>query len=113
MRSSSYESAALVADRWEGEAAWIPSDAADVEIRESTTDDTAVIALASGADLDPALCGVVTRQSAPAYQIEGTPSAYDASEVYACGNWAVMPTEDGWLGWTPNHPDEAKQSPTP
>jgi hypothetical protein len=112
MRSVSVDTAAEVKDEWKGEAAWLPSDATDIEIRESTDNDTAVILATSDATLDPELCTVVTRQSAPAYQVDGAPSAYDATEAFACGAWTVMATEGGWLGWTPNHPDEAKQSPT-
>ena len=113
MRSVSFDTSAEVTDEWKGTAAWLPSDATDIEIRESTVNDTAVILATSDATLDPALCTVVPRQSAPAYQLDGAPSAYDATEALACGAWTVTATEDGWLGWTPNHPDEAKKSPTP
>lgn len=113
MGSVSFDTAAEVADEWKGEATWLPSDATDIEIRESTADDTAVILAISDATLDPELCAVVPRQSAPIYQLDGAPSAYDASDVFACGVWTVMAADDGWLGWTPNHPDEAQQSPTP
>ena len=33
--------------------------------------------------------------------------------VFAGGTWSVVPTDAGWFGWTPNHPDEAAQSPSP
>lgn len=113
MRTVSFGTAAELTDKWKGNASWLPSDATDIEIRESTVNDTAVIFATSDATLDPELCTVVPRQSAPAYQLDGAPSAYAASEVFACGEWTVMTAEDGWLGWTPNHPDEAKQSPKP
>ena len=112
MRSVSFDTATEVTDEWKGEATWLPSDATDIEIRESTINDTAVMLAASDATLDPELCVVVPRQSAPVYQLDGAPNVYKADEVFACGVWTVMAAEDGWLGWTPNHPDEAKQSPT-
>ena len=113
MRSVSFDTAAEVEDEWTGEAAWLPSDATDIEIRESTINDTAVILATSDATLDPELCAAVPRQSAPAYHVDGGPNVYKATEAFACGAWTVMPAKDGWLGWTPGHPDEAKQSPTP
>ncbi|GHD52915.1 hypothetical protein D9V29_12235 [Mycetocola manganoxydans] len=111
-QSVSFDTAAEVTDRWKGDAAWLPADATAIEIRESTIDDTAVLLAASDAELDPELCAVVSRQSAPAYQVEGSPDPYKAGEVFACGTWTVMAAEDGWFGWNPNHPDEAQQSPT-
>ncbi|GAA3214004.1 hypothetical protein [Microbacterium terregens] len=113
MKSVSFATAAEVSDEWKGDAAWLPSDATDIMIRESTVNDTAVILATSAAALDPELCSVVPRRSQPVYELDGAPSAYDATEAYACGQWTVMAAEDGWFGWTPNHPDEATQSPTP
>ena len=112
MRSVSYDTAAEVTAEWEGDAPWLPSDAIDISIRESTVNDTAVVLVTSDATLDPELCTDVPRQSAPAYQVDGAPSAYDASDAFACGAWTVMAAENGWLGWTPSHPDEEEQSPT-
>lgn len=111
-RSASFDTAAELTAEWEGDAAWLPADATDIEIRESTTDTVAVILASSGDELDPALCTLVPRQSAPAYELEGSASAYDVDEVFACGEWAVMASETGWFGWNPNHPGEAQQSPT-
>lgn len=34
------------------------------------------------------------------------PDAYDADTVFACGDWSVIPTGDGWYGWTPNSAEE-------
>ena len=113
MRSASFDTAAELTTEWEGDAAWLPDDATDIEIRESTINKTAVVLASSGDKLDPALCSLVPRQSAPAYELEGSPSVYDVDEVFACGDWAVMASESGWFGWNPSHPDEARQSPTP
>lgn len=113
MRSASFDTAAELTDEWTGEAAWLPTDATDIEIRESTMNDTAVILATSAATLDPELCSPVSRQSGPSYQLDGAPDVYKTTDAFACGDWTVIAAKDGWLGWTPNHPDEAKQSPTP
>lgn len=110
-RSVSYDTAAEVTDQWKGDAPWLPADATDIEIRESTLDGTAVLLAASDANLDPELCASVPRQSAPAYRVDGSPDPYKAKEIFVCGTWAVMASDDGWFGWNPNHPDEAAQSP--
>lgn len=111
MRSVSYDTAAELADEWEGDAPWLPADATGIRIQESTMNDTAVILASSSAELDTALCAVVPRRSAPAYQMEGAPNAYKADTVFACGVWAVVASDDGWFGWNPSHPEEQKQSP--
>ena len=73
-----------------------------IEIRESTINETA---------LDPELCRAIPRQSGPAYEVDGAPNACATTEAFAGGEWTVIAAEDGWFGWTPNHRDEAKQSP--
>ena len=112
MRTEHFDTAAELGDDWEGDASWLPSDATDIRIRESTINDTAVLLATSDADLDPAVCTPVSRQSAPAYSMEDTPDVYAADRVYACGVWTVMASGDGWYGWNPSHPDEQAQSPT-
>jgi len=32
--------------------------------------------------------------------------------VFACGSWAMIPTDDGWYGWTPSAPGEHDVTPT-
>ncbi|MET0843647.1 MAG: hypothetical protein ABWY23_07340 [Mycetocola sp.] len=113
MRTEHFDTAAELADDWQGDAPWLPSDATDIRIRESTINDTAVILATSGTDLDPAVCTPVSRQSAPAYSMDDAPDVYAADEVYACGVWTVMASDDGWYGWNPGHRDEQAQSPTP
>ncbi|RWZ52433.1 hypothetical protein ELQ90_00240 [Labedella phragmitis] len=97
---------------WDGNAPWVPSDATDIRTHESTDGKVAVLLLDSAADLDAALCTEVDRESAPAFSIEGAPNVFKTDRVFACGDWTVAPTKDGWYGWTPNDPDEKKQSPT-
>jgi hypothetical protein len=45
------------------------------------------------------------------YALKDAPAVYEMDKVFACGDWSVVRTDDGWLGWTPNAPDEAAESP--
>ena len=97
---------------WAGSAPWVPEDASDIRIRESTSGDVVAILLTSGTELDPGLCGEVERQSGPSFTIDGAPDAYRATGAWACGEWTVIAADDGWYGWTPNDPDEQAASPS-
>ncbi|WP_210098914.1 hypothetical protein [Microbacterium phyllosphaerae] len=35
-----------------------------------------------------------------------TPDPYKAKTVFACGDWSVVASDDGWFGWTPNSEEE-------
>lgn len=87
---------------------WVPADASDIRIVQTTIEEArdASILFTSGSALDPSICRDVPRLSAPSYAIEGAPDVLAADTVFACGDWSVVPSETGWLGWTPNHPDE-------
>ena len=102
---------AELVDGWGKTAPWLPADATAILTRESTAGDPAVLSAAGAADLDPAQCVEVDRRSAPVFSLEGAPDVYKTDRVYACGDWAVIVTDDGWYGWTPNHPDEKAPSP--
>ncbi|MEV7608484.1 hypothetical protein AB0N61_03280 [Microbacterium sp. NPDC089320] len=93
----------------EADADWIPADATAITVRTSTIDDApdAVILLTSESTLGEG-CVEVDRQSAPAWVLDDAPDPYAAKTVFACGDWAVMDTGDGWFGWTPN--SEAERS---
>jgi hypothetical protein len=113
-KASSFESAAGAPESSFAHAAWVPDDATDIRIVESTAaaDPTAVILLTSPASLAPAECAEIDRMSGAAYTIDGAPDPYEAKTAYACGAWTVIAAEDGWFGWTPNHPDEEALSPS-
>ena len=49
------------------------------------------------------------RTSAPTWTLDDGPSAYEAKTVFVCSDWSVIPSDDGWFGWTPNS-DEEKAS---
>lgn len=109
--SHEFPTRADLAAEWGKDAPWVPADATAISTRESTAGDPASLIAVSAADLDPAQCAEVDRESAPIFALEGTPDIYKTDHVFACGSWAVVATDDGWYGWTPNDPDEQAQSP--
>ncbi|WP_144794929.1 hypothetical protein [Microbacterium paludicola] len=92
-------------------AAWLPSDGQDISVVHSTQANDALVSVQSDATLDPDLCTSVPRQSAPDYSFEGMPDVYKRDTVFACGEWSVIASDIGWIGWTPNHPEEQAASP--
>ncbi len=111
-KSAEYPDAAAFETDADLDVPWLPADSTAIRVTQSTQADDAAIALDSDEALDDALCAEVPRQSAPAYVLDDTIDVYKVASVFACGAWSVAQTPDGWLGWTPNHPDEAAQSPT-
>ena len=110
-RTLSFPDRETMAQGWEGEESWIPADASDIVGTASTTASDATIMLRSSRQLDATECVEVPRRSAPAYTVSDAPDIYKMDEVFACGSWSVVRTDDGWLGWTPNAPEEAAASP--
>ncbi len=108
-KASEFPTAADVAERWEKSAPWLPDDATGILTREAPGADPAVLLATSSAPLDTEQCVEVERFSAPAYSVEGAPDPF-VDTVFACGDWAVIPADGGWYGWTPNHPDEKAAS---
>ncbi|WP_217176984.1 hypothetical protein [Streptomyces sp. AC495_CC817] len=96
---------------WDQEAPWVPADASHITGTASVDGTNAAVLLRSDADLDPELCAETSRRSAPVYALTDAPAVYEMDTVFACGDWSVVATDDGWLGWTPNHPEEAAASP--
>lgn len=86
-------------------AAWLPEDATGIRLRETPDADPAVLLATTSTALDPARCVEVERLSGPVFSVEGAPDPFVES-VFVCGDWAVIPADDGWYGWTPIHPDE-------
>lgn len=102
-RPASYDSAADVPD--ELGLDWAPSDATDIDVIESSrAEGTATVLLSSPSDL-PDDCVLVPRESGPTMTLTDEdrelPETYKTTEVQLCGDWAVLPTADGWYGWTP------------
>ncbi|MFP7834286.1 hypothetical protein [Marisediminicola sp. LYQ134] len=110
--SSEYADAPALNAEWDGDAPWVPRDATDIRVAQSTRAADATILLSSGLELDPELCAEVPRQSSPTMSVDDAPDVFAMDTVFACGEWTVGQTPTGWLGWTPAHPDETEQSPS-
>jgi hypothetical protein len=110
---SEFEDRAAFAEEWHGAdaAAWLPGDAEQIHVRESTAGDTAIIAFSSGSPLNPTKCAETDRLSGPSFTDDWAPEKVYVDRVFACGDWAVMPTADGWYGWTPSAPGEQEVAP--
>ena len=108
-RVTEFSTSAELVDTWSKSAPWLPTDATDIITRETPDAEPAVLLATSATALDPDLCVEIERQSGPVFSVDGAPKAY-VDTVFACGDWAVIPTDDGWYGWTPNHPDEKAAS---
>lgn len=83
------------------------ADTSAITERTSTIEKApdAVILLTSSSSLSDE-CTEVERSSAPSWVLDDAPDAYKAKTVLACGDWSVIPTDDGWFGWTPNSDEE-------
>jgi hypothetical protein len=101
-----FDSGALSAN----EATWLPTDASDITVRESTKSDvtaTAVIGFSSTSALIG--CELTDRMSLPSYAVEWGPKDTEIvaeTIVQSCGDWVFIATDDGWFGWTPSAPGE-------
>ena len=58
-----------------------------------------------GVNLNPTLCARTARLTHPTFTAPWSPNT-DVPTVYVCGEWDVIPTADGWFGWTKNSPQE-------
>ncbi|WP_223623751.1 hypothetical protein [Microbacterium sp. EST19A] len=110
-KSAEYADAAAFESDGDLDAPWLAADGTAIRVTQSTQADDATVAVVSDEELPADQCVEVPRQSAPAYALDDTIDVYAVDTVFACGAWSVAKTPDGWLGWTPNHPDEAAQSP--
>lgn len=106
-----FDTTASMAENWDKTADWVPGDATDIRTWGAIDGDTAILRATTDESLDPALCVAVERQSGPVYDRDWSVDPY-LTDAWACGDWTVIATDDGWYGWTPGHPDEKLQSPT-
>jgi hypothetical protein len=95
---------------WDKSVPWLPADATGIRTREATNGDSAILKATTDTELDSAKCAEIDRQSAPVYEQDWSPNAF-VDSAWVCGDWTVIPTDDGWYGWTPNDPDEKALSP--
>jgi hypothetical protein len=105
-----FDDATALAKGWDKAAtviAWLPDGATSIDTRESTQGDVAIMRFDSATPLDPALCAQTERRSLSSFDASWAPSdVVKETSVWACGTWALIPTDDGWFGWTPSAPDE-------
>jgi hypothetical protein len=109
--SHEFDTVSVMEADWNADAKWVPTDATEIQLHASLDGEIAILGATTPSDLDPTLCGEVERQSGPVYGEDWAPDAY-GDDAWACGVWTVIPTIDGWFGWTPNDPDEQAASPT-
>ncbi|MDJ0377043.1 hypothetical protein [Cryobacterium sp. PH31-L1] len=111
-KSLEFPSVPILTEEWDQRADWLPADATQITIREAAAGGgPAILAATTNSDLDPMQCAETDRQSAPTYAEDWSPDDVYVDRVFACANWAVIKTADGWYGWTPNDPDELAVSP--
>lgn len=111
-KSTTYDDAAAFRADSGADAPWMPADATAIAMTQSTRAADAALTLASSTPLDESLCAEVERQSAPLFTVTEAVDVYKTTTAFACGDWTVVQTPGGWLGWTPGHPDEKEQSPS-
>ncbi|SEO02502.1 hypothetical protein [Cryobacterium luteum] len=113
-KSLEFASVPILTEEWDQSADWLPADATQISVREAASGTgPAILAATTDAELDPAQCAETDRQSAPTYSADWAPDDVYVDRIFACGDWAVIETDSGWYGWTPNDPDEKAESPTP
>jgi len=110
--TTEFASANDVADRWDTEVPWLPADATEIIAKEKPDGEVSALMAHSPSPLAPETCVEVDRRSAPTVNVDTAPDVYGHARVFACGTWSVIPTDDGWYGWTPNSADEMAQSPS-
>jgi len=103
--SDEFDTVADLTTLWDLPVAWLPDDSVDIRTHSAINGDLAIVRATTDESLDPASCAEVERQSGPVYEEDWSPSPY-VDTAWACGDWTIIPTDDGWYGWTPNHPDE-------
>lgn len=109
--SHTFSSTTDLAGNWNRSVPWLPADATEIRTHESTTGDPAILRADTKTKLDPARCAEIDRQSAPTFDEPWSPKSVYVDKVWVCGDWAVIPTDNGWFGWTPVDPDEKALSP--
>ena len=109
MSSTTYASKAELIKSWDKTAPWLPDDATHIQIKEvkqyGPNYDPAILRAASHDALNATVCARTARLTHPTFTASWSPDT-DVPTVYVCGEWDVIPTADGWFGWTKNSPQE-------
>jgi hypothetical protein len=100
---------AAAADGWVGVGIpdWIPDDATDLRNLATVDETVSVIRVVTEADLAGS-CETAAREGIPQLAADWSTDVWP-DEVQRCGDYEVMPMEDGWLGWF--QADEPGQTP--
>ncbi|MEO5535464.1 MAG: hypothetical protein ABIR17_10080 [Pseudolysinimonas sp.] len=76
---------------------WIPADSRGIHNLATTDETVSVVRVTSPSEL-PSSCTLGARHGIP--QLSADWSTEDwPDDVYACGDYEVMPMDGGWLGW--------------
>lgn len=88
----------VAAEGWVGVdiPSWIPDDATDLRNLATTDETVAVIRVVSDSPLTD--CEPAERRGLPALAADWSTQEWP-DEVQRCGDYEVMPMDDGWLGW--------------
>ena len=76
---------------------WIPGDATDLRNLATLDETVAVIRVVSDSPL-VGDCTLAERRGLPALSADWSTEEWP-DEVARCGDYEVMPMDDGWLGW--------------
>lgn len=97
-----FDDYAAAADGWDKLPDWVPTDATDITVRETTNAPIAIVGLASPSD--PVGCTEAEREYIPGIGGDWAPTDYPHT-VLRCGDYEVMATDAGWFGWTISETD--------
>ena len=90
---------------------WVPADATGIRFVAATGGSAdrspASVRVTTTSPL-PADCTEIERRSLDSFGEDWAPSKFP-DRVERCGNWAVMPVDGGWFGWTPLAPSEGAE----
>ncbi len=86
-------------DGWVGVGipGWIPDDATDLRNIATVDETVSVIRVVTETDL-AGTCETAPREGIPQLTADWSTDVWP-DEVQRCGDYEVMPMDDGWLGW--------------
>ena len=87
------------AEDWKGVdiPGWIPDDATDLRNVATLDETVSVVRVVTSSDLAGS-CETTPREGIPQLAVDWSTEEWPL-EVQVCGDYEVMPMQDGWLGW--------------
>lgn len=76
---------------------WIPRDASDLHNLATNDEQVSVVRVATSSQPEGS-CTPADRRGLPALTAEWSAEKFPAT-VMVCGDYELMPMDDGWLGW--------------